>query len=150
MPSGVLGRIYSGRPPARHLPNAAKRGRGEGRVRGGDICPLREIKPSGALGRIYSGRPPRATFQAPPSAAEDRGGSAGGTSVPPAQLSVLLLLRWRCFHVRNTDLVAATNLGRIQGLGWPFAEARKKRSFRRGPHGRARPELPHARDRVRG
>ncbi len=38
---GVLGRIYSGRHKACHLPGAAKRGRGEGRVprRGTSVPP---------------------------------------------------------------------------------------------------------------
>src|SRR5712692_11392922 len=46
MRSGALGRIYSGRLPARHLPSATQRGRGEGWVRGGGhLSPPRLFRP---------------------------------------------------------------------------------------------------------
>src|SRR4029077_20261169 len=41
--SGAVGRIHPAVPQACHLPSATQRGLGEGVVRGGAICPHREI-----------------------------------------------------------------------------------------------------------
>src|SRR5438132_6780267 len=73
-------------PQACHLPDATHRGRGEGWVRGGDNCPPPANQSLRWRLRPDSLRPSpkRATSQTPPIVAEERGGSAGGTTVPPA------------------------------------------------------------------
>src|SRR5713101_1482441 len=83
-----------------HLPRASQRGRGEGRVprRGTSVPPANgQTQGSARWGLrpdLFRPSPNRATFQAPPSVAEERGGSAAGDICPPANEQTQGSARW--------------------------------------------------------
>src|SRR6266446_5775450 len=75
-----------------HLPSASQRGRGEGRVprRGTSVPPANgQTQGSARWGLrpdLFRPSPNRATFQAPPSVAEERGGFRGGGHLSPPRM----------------------------------------------------------------